>query len=61
MPELLRHQHHQANPVPVPETEVLAAEAVRQATKAAEVLEALEVPMQRKGSLSSMVQPVDSD
>ena len=61
MPELLRHQHHQANPVPAPETEVLAAEAVRQATKAAEVLEALEVPMQRKGSLSSMVQPADSD
>ena len=58
MPELLRHQHRQANPVPVPETEVPAAEAVRQAVKAVEVPEAL---MQRKDNLSSMVQPVDSD
>ena len=58
MPELLRHQHRQVNPVPVPETEVPAAEAVRQVAKAAEAPEAL---MQRKGSLSSMVQPADSD
>lgn len=61
MPAQLRHQHRQANPAPAPETEeaeVPAAEVVHQAAEAVEVLE---VPVQRKGSLSSMVRPADSD